>query len=439
MPGADVTGFGPPARAAIVWLALPALLAAPGGAALDAQIPGASARALGLMDNYTALAHAHEAVAWNPAALGFAESGAASAAFLAIHAGGGIGPVGLDDLRAVEGGVLSGARKRDWLRRIRSAGSQSGSVVLDVTYMAGRLGRLGWQLSTGVDARIDMSADAAELVLFGNAGYSGDTRDFSLKGASVDARATSTLAVSYAHPVPLRVTRADDERLAIGATLKYTVGHLLVTGEDRGSTLESDPLRLTLEFPVAHTDEGPWGNGAGVGLDAGVGWRLDGWAVALVMRNIFHTFAWDARRLRFRPGRALVGIGGGEVDFRARPLNRGPGELRRRVERLGYARRAIVGVAARPRPDLTVTADIRRRFGEPAGFSPRTHIGLGVEYRRIPRLPVRAGIATVSGGYRIGGGVGIEAGRVRASIAVARYTDEPTEPTMASLSVSVRR
>src|SRR5919206_4656656 len=57
-----------------------------------AQLPSASAVALGTGDNYTALARGYNAVAWNPAGLAMPGNPGFSLTILPVRGSGGVGP-----------------------------------------------------------------------------------------------------------------------------------------------------------------------------------------------------------------------------------------------------------------------------------------------------------------------------------------------------------
>ncbi|NIP82094.1 MAG: hypothetical protein GWM90_23880, partial [Gemmatimonadetes bacterium] len=82
------------------------------------------------------------------------------------------------------------------------------------------------------------------------------------------------------------------------------------------------------------------------------------------------------------------------------------------------------GAAVRALPVLTLTADIRHALGENLDVGTRDHAGVGLEVSALPVLPVRAGIALISGGYRLAGGLGIRLGAFQlAAAATRRETD----------------
>ena len=67
-------------------------------APVAAQLPSASASALGAGDTYTALARGFNAVAWNPAGLAMTGNPGFSMTLVPVRAVGSFGPISLKDL-----------------------------------------------------------------------------------------------------------------------------------------------------------------------------------------------------------------------------------------------------------------------------------------------------------------------------------------------------
>ena len=78
-----------------------------------------------------------------------------------------------------------------------------------------------------------------------------------------------------------------------------------------------------------------------------------------------------------------------------------------------------VGAAYDALEDLTLTGEFRRRFGDGLAVGPETHLGVGVEYRPSPVIPIRAGIAAITGGFQFGAGLELALGPVHLGVAGA--------------------
>lgn len=405
-------------------LALPLALAAALAAPAAAQLPSASAPALGVGDNYTALARGYNAIAWNPAMLGLPGGPNSSFTILSLRGIAGLDPITASDLKSVEGEMVPASVRQEWLDRITAEGSESGSAGTEVTLMAASALRFGVQISTQIHATADMSPGASQLLLFGNAGRTGEAESISLDGSSFDLAATTTAALGYAQPL----IRRPDGGLSLGATVKYTLGNVMATGVDAGSRLAADPLALEIRFPIAHTDTildvGHLNNGGGWGLDVGMAWQSADWVASVAMKNIVNTFEWKRSELLYRSGSATLEADSSSTDFDARSFAGAPQSLQDRVDALGFQPSINAGVAYHSGRRLTVSADVHHRFEESRLGEPTDHVGVGAELRPLMWLPLRAGAAKISGGHLLSGGFGIELGAIGINASVASRASE---------------
>jgi hypothetical protein len=403
------------------------LLAAAGGAALlslaqpsgaVAQLPAPSAAFVAMGENHTALARGSDAVALNPAGLAMPDGPTLSASILALRGVAGLGPVGLGDLARFDGRSVPDEVRERWLGRITRAGREEGSAGAELTWMALQVGRFGLQVGTRAHFTGDLGPGAAELLLFGNAGRTGAPVDLELDGTALDVVATTTSAISYAQPL----LREEEVALSVGATLTYTVGHLMVTALDQGGAATANPLEIRVELPIVQTDTegGAAERGSGVGLDVGLAWRGGPLRAGLAMRNVFNTFAWNEDELLFRAGGVTVGGETRATNFEAQELDAAPAAVRARVRDLEFAPTVAAGIAYDIHPQFRLSADGRQRLGEGQASEPATHLGLGTEIRPFSWLPLRAGMAYISDGFLLSGGLGVAAGPVRLDGAAAR-------------------
>ena len=406
-----------------------------------AQLPSASAASLALGDNYTALARGFNAVAWNPAALGMPDNPFMSFGFAGRGAAG-TDPISLSDLSKYSGVTVPNAVLAGWLSRVKAEGGQkidaegNGSFAMSV-------GPFAFQLATSAYERGKLSPDAVEVLLYGNAGQSGTPRSMSLKGSRTEGAVTTTAAASFGQGIDFGVGH-----LALGATVKYIVGNALLIGEDAGSQLDANPLALDVQFPMIQSDTAVSGlpqHGSGVGVDVGAAWQFGPFAAGATIQNLINTFKWDLNQMYFRPGGALFTTSGTrQTNFDAVAMSRLPDSLRARAAALGAEVDAMrftpslnVGASMRVLPFLTAMADVRQNLGDGMRLAERTHVGAGAELRIIPFLPVRAGLALISGGYVASAGAGLELAffHLNAGIA-ARKTEYGQYPTGA-ITVSI--
>lgn len=414
---------------AIRWFSLLLSLAAALPRASAAQIPQASAAALGLGNNVTAAARGFAAVANNPAGLAHPGSPGFSLAIPAVGVQTGLGPIELSDLADWEGELLPAATKAEWLQRVVASGGQTGALDVGVTAFALSAGPVGVQAGVIAGGETNLTPDAAELLLFGNAGRTGTPGDFVLSGSAIDAFALSTVAVSFGFQA--------SRRLSLGVTGTYVWGNGLVVGRDMGSTVGNDPLGVDLTFPVIspHFDEG-FDRGTGVGLDVGALWEGPLLTLGATVQNVFHTFEWNLDDLYFRPGEALFYQGVSSSDFDERPATSAPADLLEIVEGRTIEPVLSAGALWRPSSLLHVTADIRKRVSGGLEIGPELHVGAGAELRALPFLPLRAHAAMVTGGVQVGGGASLVLGPVNLSGAGAYRTDDGNDAVLGMFTLS---
>jgi hypothetical protein len=424
------------ARAAVLPLALACAYSLP----LSAQIPSASAPALGLADNYSALARGFNAVAWNPAMLGMPDNPRFSLGVLPVRGAVGIGPITLGDVAGYESRFLDDAVKQEWLRRIIENGGEKGTASGDITYLGMSVGRFAVQLSTMSHVVANLSPDAAELVLFGNAERS-TGENFELGSSSLQGMITSTAAVSFAQTLPMRfLVPAVEQHLSVGVTVKYTVGNALVLGQNIGSVVSNTGGDIDVAFPIIQSDSvanrSSIDRGRGVGIDVGAAWRGGPLSLSASVRNLYNSFAWDTAGFVYRPGRVQFDGTTGDAQFDMEAYTNAPAELKDAVRRFTYARQISVGGAWRVNPKFLLSADVRQHVGTGMEVGPRSHVGVAAEVRPFSFLPLRAGYAQITGGYQLGAGAGVDLGPVSISASVGRRRGGFGEDTMAAFGLT---
>jgi hypothetical protein len=427
-------------RLAALSVCLPAALAR--GA--SAQLVSASATSLSLGDNYTALARGFNAVNWNPANLGQPGNPLFSFGF-AGRGSGGMEPISLGDLSQYSGVPVPNAVLNQWLSRVQAQGGQSleaegsGSFALSI-------GSFAFQLATTGYERGKLSPDAVEVLLYGNAGESGTPRTMSLKGSRTEAALTTTAAASFGHGVDFGLGPIN-QHFSLGVTVKYIVGNALLLGEDAGSQLGANPIALDVQFPIIQSDTALSGmpkRGQGVGVDVGAAWSSGPLAVGATIQNFLNTFKWNVDEMYFRPGGAIFTTSGSRsTNFDAVSMTQVPDSLAAKAAALGAEIDAMrfrpslnVGAAMRVLPFLTAMADVRQELGTGMHLAERTHVGAGAELRIIPFLPIRAGLAAISGGYIASAGAGLDLFVFHMNAAIAARKTEFGQFPSAALTVS---
>jgi hypothetical protein len=247
-----------------------------------------------------------------------------------------------------------------------------------------------------------------EGILFGNVGRFDTLRTLSLAGSSLQGAAYSTGAISYGRSLGLLPLA----NFAIGATVKYTVGHLMVLGLDNSSAIGTNDI--TLDFPAVIPDSASRANktgnlGSGVGLDLGGAWTIPGFRFGVSVQNVVNTFKWDTTKFVVRP---VTGLFSADTSFTNskgpdQPYATAPAALRARVAAMKFKPVIAAGMSFDWLPMMTVSADIRQQAGDGIEVGPKSLVAAGVEYRIIPFIPLRAGVSSMTGGFGVSGGLGI--------------------------------
>jgi len=417
-------------RASVVLAGLLATLAVPA----EGQIPSADARALGLGGPSPTLARGFAAIAGNPANLGAEDSPRWSATALAIEFRNGLDPVSLGDVARWEGRDVPRNVRTRWLDDVRSEDSEAGAAGLDVTLAAYSRGRIAVQVSTRAFGTVALNTDAVELLLFGNAGLTGEPRDFRLSGSAGHGFVVTTGSVAYGRPL----TTIEGGVLHVGGTLSFSIGHTLGLARDNGSGLTSDPTELDLRFPLLHSAGGADAPGHGIGVDLGALWTRGPLSIGATLRNAVTTFAWDLDDFVLRPGSAFFDPDRTTTDFGERPGREAPPVLLDALSHMTFPRLLAAGAAYRMRPDLTLAADLA--VGPGGGMSVESDFRLGIGAEFFPRMdvPLRGGIALLERGAQLSAGAGIVRGRITASVAAALRTGALDDTILASLGVGFR-
>jgi hypothetical protein len=378
-----------------------------GAHALQAQQPSASAAAFGMAGNYTAAAQGYDAVAWNPAMLSLRSAPAFSMTLLSVGGVSGIDPVTPADFAPWGGQVTPAATKEAWLAKI-GAGTERGRVDAGVTGIAMSIGRLGFQLSESGYGAANLNQDAAEALLFGNAGRTGSAKSFTFKGSNASAAAFTTGAVSVALPFPIG---RPDQELSIGITGKYVVGSAVVRAQDNGSAVS--PANLDVQFPIIYSPlsagSGFPNNGSGAGLDVGIAWSSRSTTFGATVQNVVNTFQWSTAGLRTKLGTASFDGTTSASSFDDTLYSVAPASMRAALEAEKFKPAVAAGIAHRT-SSLLLTADARVTSTDGIAIGPASHVGAGAEFTGIPWLPLRAGGAVITGGWQAAGGFGLRFG-----------------------------
>ena len=393
-----------------------------------AQLPSASASALGMGDNFTAVARGYHAIAWNPALLRLPGNPRMSFAIAPARLVTGLDPITLGDLKEFEGAVVPPRIRDEWLNAVRGEGSEEGTGGSDITYVAAQFGPFGLQVSTRARAIANLSPGAVQLLLFGNTDANGVPQNIDVSGAQLNTFATSTIAASYA--IPLRSATGS---MAFGATIKYTIGHLLLFGQEQDSQISESPLTLNVRFPIVGTlsenQDNGFNNGHGIGINVGFAMQRERLTLGLTVQNVFSSFGWKTDNLVFRSGTFLFNADSSVADIDEQAYTAAPARLRELISEMKHRPNVAAGGAYQLSDRLLLSADARTRLGdvgigEGLDEGPDFQLGVGAEYRVTSIVPLRAGVALVNGGIQLATGVGIHIGAFDVSASVMKRDAE---------------
>ncbi len=371
----------------------------------SAQQPNASAAAFGMAGNYQAAATGADAVAWNPAMLGVGGGGFS----LNLFSGGiqtGLGPVKLTDITSFGGQKIPVATKEAWLTQIGS-GNETGGLNAGFSLVALSFGPFALQAGLSGTGDANLNQDAAEALLYGNAGRTGSPKDLSFKGSSTNGSSFATGAASVAIPLPFSLVGPLD-KFSLGITAKYVQGLAVGRAQDGGSLVTAN--NVAVAFPAIFTDSSHFGSaGSGVGVDLGLAWKSGSTTMGATVRNVLNTFKWSTTALSSTPGTTTFDGTKDSTNFTAAPYAAAPAAMRAALEDEKFKPEFAVGIAHRG-DNYTLAADASARAEGGIDIGPKTHLGVGAEYRAIPLLSLRAGVAAITDGAQAAAGLGLKLG-----------------------------
>jgi hypothetical protein len=393
---------------------VPALLLGSSSIA-GAQLGNASTAATGLSGAYTARATGYNAVFWNPANLAMPGNPGFSFTLMALDGSAGIKPIDLAKITPYTKkcsvslpncNFVPASVREEWMVDVAADSGQKGAIGGGLTELGLSLGSFAFQLNTKVATDMNLAPDAVEAILFGNAGRTGTVKNLNLAGSRFQAAAYSTGAVSYALPLASMIPLAN---FAVGATVKYTLGHGMIVAQDNGSALDTSSIKVNFPAVLTNPDSGKTGSGSGIGVDLGAAWTIPGFRFGVTVQNVANTFKWDTTKFVTRSATGTFDSKGNSfsVDTLNKPYSTAPAALRAKVAALKFKPVMAAGVAFDWLPMMTVSADVRQQAGDGIEVGPKSLVAAGVEYRIIPFIPLRAGVSAMTGGYGVSGGVGV--------------------------------
>jgi len=405
-------------------LMLAAVLAAP--SLLAAQVPGSSARAVGMGGAYSALAQGYEAVGWNPAMLASSHQSGLSIGLPQGRFELGNNAFSISDFRTYADKDLSDADKQYLLGRVvndDSTWAVRGNV--GVQGLGVSVGHFAVTLSASAGLTASANRDAVDFALNGNGAFSTPGNFFNLAGSGGNGWGATTLAGSYAMTLPTGIGR-----LAIGGTIKRVWGNFQGVARDNGSQVSPDTIAAVGQS--LYTDYSDFSSVDVFGGAAGHGWGLDVGAtlqlnpkllLSASIINALATMSWDIDHLRYdRASYNLTfGLNGVVSDTSSNVTLRGSAissdaQAHALLDTLNlnnkFSRVAHLGAAYRV-AGFTLGGDLRLRLKRGMDEPYDKVLSAGAEYVVLGFLPLRAGIATdFDHNTGISGGLGLRLGPV---------------------------
>jgi hypothetical protein len=369
-------------------LALLALLPATG----TAQLAAPSARSFGLAGSYSARARGYEAPYWNPANLGLPGRPSWSVGIIGANANINNNSLDYGQITDLYGEYIDDATKSQILADIRRSnpdrmfqlGGEVGASALAVSI---------WRFGFGVSAigvgDLQVSPDAAELILFGNVGEDGSGKDFDI-GGDGDGSIFSNFYLSYAQPFSFATLPGME--FSVGASVKYGIAHALVIVSDEGSSFTTNPLVLDADLQVLSSNGSDAGRMWAADLGAAMDWS--NWTFSLALQNAFVDVNWNVEDfdLSVYEGRAdLTEAVLTDTTIAYSDLS---SEQQQQVdERLADAvppRRLRMGAMYRLGPKWTLSADYVELLGGTLREQWNRSLSAGAQVSLISVLPLRA-------------------------------------------------
>jgi hypothetical protein len=287
---------------------------------------------------------------------------------------------------------------------------------------------------------MEVSPDAAELVLFGNVGEDGTGKDFVMDGSHGEGWAISGGYVSYAQPFTIPALDYLGLKLSVGATVKYGVAHGLVHLEDTGTSNINEPLAITVDAEILKSTDADAGRLWAVDLGLAVDW--DGLLVAgISLTNALSSITWQEEDFELIQVMGLSDFNSmtssdttlafGELSAEKQD------EIIAFLEERTVPRTLRLGVLFEAIPALTVSADYVELIGGTLRSRWERTLSTGGELRLLSALPLRIGLATDFSHFAYTGGLGIYMGPVHLDMSIGRWGVVGGDGLVAAVSLSV--
>jgi hypothetical protein len=361
---------------------------------------------LGLAGNYTASSRGVNSMAWNPANLAMYRPNNFELNFVSVNAALFNSGFSVNDYNKYftlsgHNGEWSIKDRQEILNKFSGDGL---GLNMDIntnilSFVAGNFG-LGIQLLTNGSAHID-AGKPLEIILFGET----IERDYEFSDSGIlnaDFYSALKNSISYSYLFKIDRYKYYVSHLAVGISLNYYMG-LAVAQSLKSSVdmrridsggLDSQEEMIRYETRIlARTDDPSNGiAGKGFGMDLGVTARFArSWYFSLSVSNLFASINWSGNPQMAEYSRVdsiyIFANTGHDTSYTFENKTRGK-EFK---TSLPVVLRA--GLSLRLMQNLTLSADLHQGLNGAFGNSKTPRIGIGAEFKPIPLIPLRSGIA----------------------------------------------
>lgn len=407
-----------------------------------AQSAASSARSLSLAGSYAARARGYEALFWNPANLGLPDGPSWSVGVLGINGNIANNALSYGQLTGLYGEFLTVQKKSELLAEIRENNPDrmfETSLGLDAEFLSVSL----WRFALGATATaawvFEVTPDAVELLLFGNVGEDGNGKDFTLEGSDALGWVASSVFLSYAHPFTIPSLDYLGVEFSAGVTARYILGHSLGDLRDRASRITTNPLRVNFDAELLRSTD-PL-SGQGWAIDLGAAAQRGALTGSIAVQNLLRNLSWDVETFELTLLSSQADFdSASSSDTTLTFAELTPDDQQRISDFLKQAdfptRLRLSGLY-----ELENGVRISGDYEEVIGGMLRTgwprSLSVGVEFRPISVLPLRAGLATSFNQAAYSGGLGIYAQLVHVDFAVARRGLPGGDGLVVALSISI--
>lgn len=404
-----------PMRPSVVLRATLLALAIAPHASAAAQAPVLPAPALGAGGAGSARAELPGAFVVNPALLAIPGRPTMSLLLPSVSGDVALSPIGPVSVSPYAGTVVPNAVKDAWMDEIRAAGGERVALSMAAHPLLVSLGNAALVSTVRASSQFVLPPEAAQLLLYGNAGRGNGLEDVFIAGARGQASVTSSAGIAMGR----LVGRPFDGAFSIGFTPKVVQGEML------GVVLSADAaVRGTDGVLDARSTVMTWGldghaSGAtGRGLDVGAVYARERWSVAASVSDVINTLRYPAERAWILTHHSTMS-GESQTDTtRWAPYLVGgapnpsltSAELAVAAEAstLASIRPTLrIATSVQPIRRLTLSADLAMRPSESLlDVTPRNSLGAGADLD-LSLVRLRGGVQRANGGTALSAGVGL--------------------------------